>query len=188
MSKTCQYCQKIYINCDMKNTCDSCRKYMKKYGTIDLKIKCDFCSNEFKRNVNNQKFCSKQCYRKQHTINTRNQYRKDNNISLDLPVKPKKPNGFGHKDPHGYKYITKMRHPNATKSGRIYEHTFVMSEFLGRPLIKNESVHHKNGIRDDNRIDNLELWHKGQPAGQRIEEKIKWAKEFLTKYGVKFID
>jgi hypothetical protein len=105
-------------------------------------------------------------------------------IDLNSPVKFKKPNGTGHKDVKGYVFITKMRHPNAQKSGRIYEHTFIMSEHLGRPLMKGENVHHKNGIRNDNRIENLELWTKSQPAGQRVEDKIKWCKEFLKQYGV----
>jgi hypothetical protein len=57
-----------------------------------------------------------------------------------------------------------------------------MSEHIKRWLTKNESVHHKNGNRKDNRIDNLELWSKAQPAGQRVEDKVKYAIEILEQY------
>src|SRR5882757_3358829 len=88
------------------------------------------------------------------------------------------PRGSGTIDNNGYRVITRKDHPNAkSKKGQIFEHTFVMSERLGRPLNKGESVHHINGIRHDNRIENLELWHKGQPAGQRLEDKIAWCKD-----------
>jgi hypothetical protein len=69
------------------------------------------------------------------------------------------------------------------KRGRIREHVYVMTQYIGRPLFKGESVHHKNGDRLDNRIENLELWDRSQPAGQRLEEKISWCIEFLTKHG-----
>ncbi|MBA2525677.1 MAG: HNH endonuclease [Pyrinomonadaceae bacterium] len=46
-----------------------------------------------------------------------------------------------------------------------------MEQILGRPLLPREQVHHENGIRDDNRPDNLELWKTSQPPGQRIAEQ-----------------
>jgi len=62
------------------------------------------------------------------------------------------------------------------------EHHLVIERILGRNLLPHEEVHHKNGIRSDNRDDNLELWSKSHPPGQRIEDKVKWAVELLTLY------
>lgn len=59
----------------------------------------------------------------------------------------------------------------------------MMSEYIKRPLEKHENIHHKNGIRDDNRIENLELWCKKQPAGQRVKDKIKFYREYLDFHG-----
>ncbi len=88
----------------------------------------------------------------------------------------------------GYVMIYKPDHPNSKSTGCINEHTFVMSEKLGRPLTKNENVHHRNGVRDDNRIENLELWHRGQCPGQRLQEKLEWCKHFLLEYGYSVTD
>lgn len=64
----------------------------------------------------------------------------------------------------------------------IFQHIVIMEEYLGRKLLPHENVHHLNGVRDDNRIDNLELWSTHQPSGQRVVDKIRWAKEILALY------
>lgn len=58
-----------------------------------------------------------------------------------------------------------------------------MSEYLGRPLREGETVHHRNGRRADNRIENLELWTSNHPAGQRVEDVLAWATEIIALYG-----
>jgi hypothetical protein len=83
-------------------------------------------------------------------------------------------------DNQGYR-VKSIKQANGTTKW-IREHREVMSEAIGRSLLPTEQVHHKNGIRDDNRIENLELWTTSHPAGQRIEDVLSWCDEMILLY------
>jgi HNH endonuclease len=83
----------------------------------------------------------------------------------------------------GYIMVLAPGHPRATTAGKyVFEHVLVMEEMLGRYLLPRENVHHRNGIKDDNRPENLELWAGPQPTGIRATDAVAWAREILERY------
>lgn len=82
----------------------------------------------------------------------------------------------------GYRSLYLPDSPAAMANGCVAEHRHVMAVALGRPLRSDENVHHANGDRQDNRLENLELWSTRQPPGQRVEDKTAWAIEWLSVY------
>jgi len=77
----------------------------------------------------------------------------------------------GHINKYGYRKIYK-------NGKQIHEHRYIFENYIGRKLKPFENVHHLNGQRADNRIENLELWCKPQAIGQRVSDLV----HFICKY------
>ena len=106
-------------------------------------------------------------------------------IPLDAPLTKRDPTRRYSPNPflnrHGYLIVKDNR------TGRmVMWHRIIMERLIGRPLRRDETVHHLNGDRADNRTENLELWSRSQPAGQRVADKVAWARGILELYGDSF--
>lgn len=88
---------------------------------------------------------------------------------------PKQKKSRGWVTVHGYREFS-------LNGAAVKEHRVVMEQILGRELLPGENVHHINGVRTDNRPENLELWVTSQPSGQRPEDLADWAEEILRRY------
>ena len=103
-------------------------------------------------------------------------------IDMDAPLRPSPRWPIGATQVRdGYIYV-KISEGNGKNNDWVRQHRLTMEQNLGRPLFPDETVHHKYGIRDDNRIENLELWSSSHPSGQRVEDKLRWAQEIIKRY------
>jgi hypothetical protein len=91
---------------------------------------------------------------------------------------------------HGYRCIPvppELRHLTNGDT-EIAEHRLIMAIHLDRPLRRDEVVHHVNGVKTDNNIQNLELWSTCHPKGQRVDDKVAFAIELLRRYRPDLLD
>jgi hypothetical protein len=84
---------------------------------------------------------------------------------MEMPVRRRRANGEGTLNRQGYRV-------RMIDGRNVREHRWVMEQTLGRRLWPDENVHHKNGVRDDNRPENLELWVTHQPQGRRVDDLL----------------
>lgn len=143
-----------------------------------LQLKCSECGKTFHRVPNVVKkdkptYCSRSCSNKVtarlHRITRRG------SGSPTWKGGRKKAGG-------GYIELWMPDHPDSNGKGYVKEHRYVMEQHIGRRILPEETVHHKNGVRHDNRIENLELWVSQHPSGQRVEDMVQWAKIILKRY------
>lgn len=130
--------------------------------TMHSKI-CPHCNNKYSTHLPNKIYCVVKC--------STSHYQENRKDARDRFV-----------DDKGYVRIRARNHPKASKFGKhVREHILVMEHHLGRYLLPDENIHHKNGIRTDNRIENLELWATTQPCGQRVSDLIDFVVDNYTK-------
>lgn len=142
------------------------------YRTL-IEYTCDECGKRFLapsyRQRTKRQFCSQECARKK----IGSEQRGSGNPMWKGNTKIR----------NGYAFIFTPEHPSAKYDGYVSEHHLIMEKYLGRFLDKSEVVHHKNGIKTDNRIENLEvmtneehtsLHHKGTKMSS--EQKLKLSK------------
>lgn len=118
-----------------------------------------------------------------HSLCPKHRYRMKRYGSLDLPPRPT----TRYVSARGYVMVYAPRHPMANSAQVVFEHRLVMSQHIGRNLLPHENVHHINGDKLDNRIENLELWTRSQPSGQRVADQVLWAVELLEKYAPHYL-
>ena len=127
-------------------------------------VPCVYCGTIFwvvRRRISTARYCSRKCQ----------------DAHWRIGGSPNLGKGAPYLDASGYVLVSKPDHPEVqrrkergVRNYRLRQHRLVMEEVLGRELHPWETVHHKNGNRADNSIENLELWIGRQPSGVRLAD------------------
>lgn len=135
-------------------------------------IRIGNCSKGCVKPVHARGLC-KNCYRKLH-YEEHERDRRGNKKHIPHPLYTLGKTSYGY-------VIIKVGTGNGAKDW-VKQHRYVMEQHLGRKLRTFENVHHKNGDRADNRLENLELCVSIQPKGQRVQDLIEHAEFILKTY------
>lgn len=143
--------------------------YLKRYE-IPTRIRM---TDETKRKISIAKIGRVSARKGHHlSIETKKKISKANKGRLRCPSEY---GGHRNKRSDGYVKVYVPDHPYATKDGYVMEHILVMERAIGRYIKRDEVVHHKNHIRDDNRISNLQLMTFKEHCSMHSRER--WAKK-----------
>ena len=190
--KICEYCGEEYTTTDKRQRFCS----VKCRGLNSRKVEvytCEYCGKEFevrtwdvKWRANTPKYCSTDCY---HAASRKTEKRKCENCGKEFEVTPCKTKRFcstecacetrrnkervATQGKNGYKYIW-----FADGSGQP-EHRYIIEKELGRKLDSNECVHHKDGNRANNDLDNLEVLTRAEHSKLHRQQELTEGKELF---------
>jgi hypothetical protein len=110
-----------------------------------------------------------------------NRLQKTGSVQADKPIE-KRGSERPYESTHGYMVVLVRQDQDLYPGKRVTQHRLVMARHLGRELTSTETVHHKNGIRTDNRLENLELWVGNHSHGSRLEDRLEDAVTLIEEY------
>jgi len=174
----------FYPRDDQQQTCSSECRYAVQSTAVVYTKKCNGCGKKFETKRAAALYCNQACRFPKRRVNTYKCRNCGNQIKSKIARK------FCDRDCF-YEYQTENAQGSVNEDGYVIisvdgllkkQHRHVMEQHLGRALIRSETVHHKNGIRDDNRIENLELWSSCHPSGQRVQDLLAFARKIIETY------